>query len=812
MSQELVISSNPIETTVAVLEDDRLVEVYVEHHAHKAITGNIYKGRVTRVLAGMQSAFVNLGLRRDAFLYVTDVLDPSESEEEGLDDGPIPADPSRTLEVPGEPIEDEPGPGAALDDPETLAAVDGGSATETHSETGAAERSQEAPSRRRRRRRRSKRSEDRSASAETGGGERSGETAPEDQVPAQHDDPGRSGPSSASPPEQEPVVLPGESLAKYSRRQAATGAVEAEGVEAETGESGASGAESAAVDDLPVSLEPGPAEPDREGLESAGTSEKGSVPAEPAAPEVSDPDPPRKRASVSAPPTVSEFRFRLFGWGKKKVAESEPEAPPKAPDSPRERVSKRRRGVRGRPRKASDHSAAAPEASAKRSARRSDGPARARAEGRAKRAAKANGRPRGESKGRDMQASPQADIKNLLRNGQEVIVQVNKEPVGQKGARITSHVSLPGRYMVYMTTAKHNGVAQKIQPESERTRLRRIVDKHSAGKPGGFVVRSAAKGASEEDLVADIEFLQELWQQLQEKAEKRKAPYMLHSDLDIVERVVRDQHGQNYKTIWVDSEQEYERILRFVERFKPELVDRVKLYTRPQPIYDSFDITKDLEKALKPKVWLKSGGYLVINQTEALVAIDVNTGRYVGKSNRLEDTVLKTNLEAAEEIVRQLRLRDLGGIIVIDFIDMEDRKNRQKVQQVLQEALRKTRTPTRLLPFNEFGLAVITRKPVRQSLERAMCVPCPSCSGTGTVKSPATVLSEIFSAADRLAAKSTRKDGDLAKDLTLRVHPEIAKSLKHRSTRHLETLEEAVRSSVVVRGDSSMHPDGFTLD
>ena len=789
MSQELVISSNPIETTVAVLEDDRLVEVYVEHHAHKAITGSIYKGRVTRVLAGMQSAFVNLGLRRDAFLYVTDVLDPSESTEDGLDDGPIPADPTRTLEVPGEPA-DESGPSASLDPPDAPAESDGGDAAEAHPDTGVVEGSPEAPTRRRRRRRRSKRSEDRSATAESGGDEGVGETVPEEEVAGQHDDPGASGPSSHPPPERDPVVLPGESLAKYSRRRDPPSAVEAGGAEPE----------------------PGSPEPDRKELESAGPSENGSVPDQPDASEASDPDPPRERAAVSAPPTVSEFRFRLFGWGKGKAAESEPEEPPKAPDSPGERVSRRRRGVRGRPtRKASDRSAAAA-ASGKRSSRRPDGPARPRADGRAKRAAKADGRPRGESKGREMQASPQADIKNLLRNGQDVIVQVNKEPVGQKGARITSHVSLPGRYMVYMTTAKHNGIAQKIQPESERTRLRRIVDKHSAGKPGGFVVRSAAKGATEDDLVADIEFLQELWQQLQEKAEKRKAPYMLHSDLDIVERVVRDQHGQDYKTIWVDSEQEYERILRFVERFKPELVDRVKLYTRPQPIYDSFDITKDLEKALKPKVWLKSGGYLVINQTEALVAIDVNTGRYVGKSNRLEDTVLKTNLEAADEIVRQLRLRDLGGIIVIDFIDMEDRKNRQKVHQVLQEALRKTRTPTRLLPFNEFGLAVITRKPVRQSLERAMCVPCPSCSGTGTVKSPATVLSEIFSAADRIAAKNKRKDGELAKDLTLRVHPEIAKSLKHRSNRHLETLEESVGSSVVVRGDSSMHPDGFTLD
>ena len=811
MSQELVISSNPIETTVAVLEDDRLVEVYVEHHAHKAITGNIYKGRVTRVLAGMQSAFVNLGLRRDAFLYVTDVLDPSENAEDGLEDGPIPADPSRTLDVPGEPAADDPGFDEALAYPDDRADIVDAQgphdAAEAHSEKAPDEDTPEAGSRpRRRRRRRSRRSEDRTAAAENGGAERPHEVVPGDQAAALPDEPAASEPPSLVSPDQDSVLLPGESLAKYSRRrQAPDGAGEpdrAEGTESDSGE------------DQSASHEPVFAE--SVGVESPSKETSGaeSAQAEPGMPQAPEPDPPRERASVSAPSQLSEFRFRLFGWGQKKDAESEPKAEPKAPDSSEEPAPRRRQGSRRRPaRKASDRAASgSPEAPRKRSSRRSGGPARPRPEGRGKRVAQADGRHRSESKGRDMQASPQADIKNLLRNGQEVIVQVNKEPVGQKGARITSHVSLPGRYMVYMTTAQHNGVAQKIQPESERTRLRRIVEKHSEGKPGGFIVRSSAKGASEEDLVADIEFLQELWQELTEKAEKRKAPYMLHSDLDIVERVVRDQHGQDYKTIWVDSEQEYERILRFVERFKPELVDRVKLYTRQQPIYDSFDITKDLERALKPKVWLKSGGYLVIDQTEALVSIDVNTGRYVGQSNRLEDTVLKTNLEAAEEIVRQLRLRDLGGIIVIDFIDMEDRKNRQQVQQVLQEALRKTRSPSRLLPFNEFGLAVITRKPVRQSLERTLCVPCPSCSGTGTVKSSATVLAEIFLAADRIAASNKRKEGELVKDLTLRVHPEIAKSLKHRSNRHLESIEDAVSASVVVRGDSSMLPDGFTLD
>lgn len=771
MSQELVISSNPIETAVAVLEDDRLVEVHVEHHTRKALTGSIYKGRVTRVLPGMQSAFVNLGLQRDAFLYVTDVLDPSEGIGEDLDAGPIKAEPIPPLRTAKKDSGKSPGPAKS-------GAADGGSGQAAGSTRS---------SRRRRRRRRSRHRAGRAKAAPP-----VKEEAKEDVKEEQS-----SGSPAQGARDDGAPVLPGESIAKYRS---------APREEAPKREAGKARRAVSPGADAPPRREPGQA------AEAAGPPPE---------------EPPKRSASVAGPSTLSELRLGVLKWIKRKVETHEPTppkpAPPKRParepqaekrtSQPRKRQRSRRRRPKAQPRQArgdGPRPGPSPQPGKRRSGRRRR-PARRSQGGRAKAGAKGGGSRRGGIPPRERQPSPQANIKDLLKPGQEVLVQVNKEPVGAKGARITSHVSLPGRYMIYMTTAKHNGVARKIQPHTERKRLRTIVDKHSADKAGGFVVRTAARGVSEDVLVSDMDFLYKLWSGLQEKALRRKAPAKLHSDLDIVERMLRDNLGQDCKRVWVDSDDEFERIMRFFERFAPDMAGRVKLYSRPQPIHDAFGITKDLERALRPKVWLKSGGYVVINQTEALVAIDVNTGRYVGKSNRLEDTVLKTNLEAAEEIARQLRLRDLGGIIVIDFIDMEDRKNRQAVHQVLQEALRKMRSPSRVLPFNDFGLVVITRKAVRKSLERALCIPCPTCSGSGTVKSSATVLSEIFSAGDRLAANSKKRNGRKSSDVTLRVHPEIAKSLKRKSSSHLEDLEAVVGRGVIVHGDSSMHLGQFTL-
>ncbi len=400
---------------------------------------------------------------------------------------------------------------------------------------------------------------------------------------------------------------------------------------------------------------------------------------------------------------------------------------------------------------------------------------------------------------------PQPSISDLLREGQEIIVQIAKEPLGQKGARITSYVALPGRFVVYMPTVDHVGVSRKIASYDERQRLKRILQSNRTGIPGGFILRTAGEGKSEEELRADMHFLYNLWMDLRQKAEKKKAPVMVHHDLDLVQRILRDQLTSSFKNVWVDNEEMYEEVLGFVQRFQPGLVSRVKLYTRPTPIFDAFNITAELEKALRPKVWLKTGGYIVINQTEALVAIDINTGKFVGKSNRLEDTIVKTNTDAVKEIVRQIRLRDLGGIIVVDFIDMDERKNRQKVMQALEEAMRSDRAPNKILAINDFGLVAITRKRVKQSLERTMCSPCAYCEGAGYVKSVATVIGEILQEAGKIARSLE------GREVVLRVHPEVAKVLKSHNNDYLQELEGILGRTVMVKSDPLLHQEKFDL-
>src|SRR5689334_4927209 len=356
-----------------------------------------------------------------------------------------------------------------------------------------------------------------------------------------------------------------------------------------------------------------------------------------------------------------------------------------------------------------------------------------------------------------------------------------------------------------MATVNHTGVSRKISSEEERQRLKRIIISERENGHGGFIVRTAASGASEEELRADIRFLKNLWAEIKTRAESSKPPALIYHDLNVVERVLRDQVTSDFSVIWVDTEPEYERILRFFNRFQPGLVKRVKLYTKETPLFEQFGLAEEMNKALKSKVWLKSGGYIVINQTEALVAIDINTGKYVGKSNRLEDTIVKTNIEAVKEIVRQIRLRDLGGIIVVDFIDMDERKNRQKVMQALEEAMRADKAPNKILQFNDFGLVAITRKRVKQSLERTLCSPCPHCEGAGYIKSVQTVVGEILIEAQKLAKAIE------GKDVLLRVHPDVAKVLKAHSNKYLEELEEILGRPVLVTGDATLHHEKFDL-
>ena len=403
---------------------------------------------------------------------------------------------------------------------------------------------------------------------------------------------------------------------------------------------------------------------------------------------------------------------------------------------------------------------------------------------------------------------PQPKIEDLLKEGQEVLVQVVKEPLGTKGARLTSHVTMPGRFLVFMPTVDHVGVSRKIESREERGRLRGIVRefREQHGFTGGVIIRTAAASRSNEDIVSDLTYFHEVWSEIRRKMESRRAPALLFQEQSLVTKLLRDLLTEDYTAIRIDNEQEHRRVVALVERIMPALVSRVKLYTKDYPILEEYGVQAEIDKALRSKVWLKSGGYLVINQTEALVAIDVNTGRYVGKrTGRLEDTILKTNLEAVKEIVRQLRLRDLGGIIVLDLIDMEEKKNRQRVFQEVEKELRKDRSPSKAVQVSDFGLVIVTRKRVKQSLERQLTEPCPYCSGSGSIKSASTICSEILRELRKIGPEL---DG---RGVILRVNPDIARALKEEESAVFRDLEQMLGKPVTIKPDLHLHHEQFDV-
>jgi len=418
------------------------------------------------------------------------------------------------------------------------------------------------------------------------------------------------------------------------------------------------------------------------------------------------------------------------------------------------------------------------------------------------------GAPRGRPE-RDRQDRPQQKIEELLKEGQEIVVQVVKEPLGTKGARLTSHVTMPGRFLVFMPTVDHVGVSRKIESRDERSRLRGIVrefrDAH--GFTGGVIIRTAASGRPKEDILGDLEAFHKIWTEMRQRNESSRAPAVLYREQSIVSRLLRDLLTEDYQAIRIDNATEYQRVVELVERIMPNLAPKVKLYSKPYPIFDEYGVQAEIDKALKSKVWLKSGGSIVINQTEALVAIDVNTGRFVGKKTigRLEDTIVKTNLEAVKEIVRQIRLRDLGGIIVLDLIDMEDKKNRQKVYQAVEQELKKDRSPSKPLQVSDFGLVIITRKRVKQSLERVLTEPCPYCSGTGVIKSSSTICYEILMEVKRVSPELN------GHRLLLRVNPDIARALKEEESAVLKDLRQSIGKDVTIKPDTQLHHEQFDV-
>ncbi len=394
-------------------------------------------------------------------------------------------------------------------------------------------------------------------------------------------------------------------------------------------------------------------------------------------------------------------------------------------------------------------------------------------------------------------------IEDRLQEGQEILVQVAKEPIGHKGARITTHITLPGRHLVLMPTMDHIGVSRRIENEKERKRLRELMC--SIRPPRcGFIVRTAADGSEPEKLQAEMDFLLKLWQNVQRRSEHASVQSLVYQELDVTLRAVRDLFTKEVDRLIIDSEAEYRRVVSFIETFMPSLKSSVELYQGEEPIFDCYGIEMEVQRALSRKIWLKSGGYIVIEITEALTAIDVNTGRYVGKRN-LEETILKTNLEAVKEIAYQLRLRNIGGIIIIDFIDMEKEANREKVFNALREAVRKDKSKTNILHMSELGLIEMTRKRTKENIGRTLCEPCFYCEGEGHLKSTQTVCYEILRELER------ERPDFFGKSILVTVHPQVAARFCDEESAQLERLEETLHARIVVKGDATVHLEQYEI-
>jgi ribonuclease G len=412
----------------------------------------------------------------------------------------------------------------------------------------------------------------------------------------------------------------------------------------------------------------------------------------------------------------------------------------------------------------------------------------------------------GVERGRTGRRGGRTPLESKLSRGEEILVQVSKEPIGTKGARVTSYISLAGRYLVFMPTTNHIGVSRRIADEQERKRLRDLVTSLRPTEGGGFIVRTVCEGLSKREIQADITFLTRQWQRIQQKSESAAAPAMLYYDMDQVQRTIRDLFTPEVGHVWVDSPHEHQRMLELVETLAPRLKGRLAFYEGTEPIFDHFGVEAQIDKALDRKVWLKSGGTLVIDRTEALTSVDVNTGRYVGKKNQ-DETILRTNLEAAEEVVRQLRLRNIGGLIIIDFIDMENSADRQRVSDALQEAVRqKDKAQTRILKISELGLVEMTRKRARESLQQLLCSPCPHCDGTGQAKSAETISFEILRKIERggpFSAGSSR--------LVVKASPAVAAFLSDSESRALDQLEKVISKRIIIKAQESFRLSQYEI-
>ena len=396
-----------------------------------------------------------------------------------------------------------------------------------------------------------------------------------------------------------------------------------------------------------------------------------------------------------------------------------------------------------------------------------------------------------------------ARIEDLLREGQDIVVQVTKEPISTKGARVTRYISLPGRHLVFMPTVEHVGISRRISSDKERRRLREIIDQMRP--PGtGFIVRTVAENVPEKDLRADMDFLIKLWNEIVRRTQNSRCPALIYNDLDLLLRTVRDMFTPEVGKLIIDSRAEYDRIRKFIAAFMPDFTGQIDLYDGAEPIFDGYGIEIEIDRALERKVWLKSGGYLIVDEMEALTAIDVNTGRFVGKKN-LEDTITQTNLEACREVAEQLRIRSLGGMIVVDFIDMDRASNRERVTRAFNDHLRRDRSKAVVTRISELGLVEMTRKRTRESLLHALTEPCEHCEGKGYTKSRRTVAYELL--------RELRRQGNLIDEDTvlIEVHPDVAQVLATTDHGYLEDMEKRLQKRIIVKARGSFPLEDFEL-
>jgi ribonuclease G len=901
MAKELIVSINGREKKIAIIENDNVTEFYIERgEENQGIVGNIYKGRVMRVLPGMQSAFVDIGLERDAFLYVSDFFDEEEEFERIVIDkakkGETDAEHAAAEQVALARVEREHRIEATHERAEPLleeaarpeVAEKDGETRRPRVESEQSADLDEAGRRRGRRGRRRGRGRDGAEAQFEHTGQRAQRPAAEDiRTPFVETDPS----IERIVDDEETATVNGEMFKDARLQERIFDQIHAIEFEddfrtAEVGSllpAGGYRDESfQRIDDgdvlqgsaAPAARTHAPIEAhlesfvdnvsedtltrgtfervsdDEETETSRGNARSAKQRSEIIAAGDGDPSQSastkRRGARKSAATKSSKSKTASKKTSSKRRVKSAAEDG--ADDSEAAAISNSQELAENSEARITS-SRSRGEFATRRGGRRRRRPTKGKPAGAAEETVGANGKdepevsaPMEEIKStltsppipsepvrasepvRDRAASPrshrgsprrdrdrnQPAITDLLKEGQEILVQIAKEPIAKKGARITSHIALPGRFLVYMPTVEHVGVSRKIESDTERHRLRKLIQLIRAEEEipsGGFIVRTAGVGMSEKDLREDVRYLVRTWLDIRAAAEKAKPATLVHRDLDLVQRILRDQLSDDFASIRVDSEDEYERIVDFVNRINPRMVKRVKLYTRDEPILEKYGVQAEIDKAIKPRVWLRSGGYLVINQTEALVAIDVNTGKFVGRgSGRLEDTITRTNLEAVDEIVRQIRLRDLGGIIVLDLIDMEERRNRTRVMQALQDALRSDKSPTKVLSFNDFGLVIMTRKRVKQSLERTLCAPCQYCQGAGLIKSPQTICYELLEEARRLGKSMNGDKGN--KQATLRINPEVGRALRSSERDVLNEIEEYL-GPVDINSDPTVHQEQF---